>query len=85
MFLIMCCGYCIAVVQPLLQYEEQEFLLQRRDTANQQDFYRDDDHGSVIEEEEEETNTTGKSRNHISLSKSFTYQLMHNRVALKEY
>jgi hypothetical protein len=52
-------------VQPLLQLEEPEFLLQRRETADQQDYYRDEDHGSVNEEEEEETNTTGKTQNHV--------------------
>jgi hypothetical protein len=52
-------------VQPLLQLEEPEVLLQRRETAEQQDYYRDEDHGSVNEEEEEETNTTGRPQNHV--------------------
>jgi hypothetical protein len=53
-------------VQPLLQLEEPELLLHRRETTDPQDYYRDDDdHGSVNEEEEEESNTTGKSQSHI--------------------
>jgi len=57
----MCCCYCTAVVQPLLQLKEPELLLQDREPADQQDYYRDDDDRvSVNEPDEEETNTTGK-------------------------
>lgn len=60
-FLLMCFCYCTAVVQPLLQLDETELLLQRRETADHQDYYRDDDdHGTTAEEEEEESNSTGK-------------------------